>query len=67
MTPNFWAKIHTITAAEDTALAENVSLIAERDELRREVEDLRAFERDYRARLLAFHEDRARALREGEL
>jgi hypothetical protein len=55
-----------MTAAEDDTLAEMVSLIAERDELRREVEDLRAFERDYRARLLAFHTDRASALKKGE-
>jgi hypothetical protein len=49
------------------ALAELVSLIAERDDLRRQIDDLRAFEREYRGRLLAFHENRARALREGKL
>jgi hypothetical protein len=56
-----------VTAAEDATLAEMVSLIAERDRLRQEVEDLRAFERDYRARLLAFHEAQARDLKQGEI
>jgi cell division protein FtsB len=55
-----------MNADEDTAMAEMVSLIAERDDLRREIDDLRDFEREYRSRLLAFHEDRARALREGK-
>jgi hypothetical protein len=67
VTPEFWAKIHTIPAVkDDDALAESVSLIAELEQLRQQVEDLRAFERDYRMRLLAFHEDRARALKEGK-
>jgi hypothetical protein len=55
-----------MSAGEDATLAEMVTLIAERDELERQIEDLRAFERDYRARLIAYHEDRARALREGK-
>ena len=55
-----------MTAEEDAAGAEMASLIAELDQLRQQVEELRVFERDYRIRLLAFHEDRARALREGQ-
>jgi hypothetical protein len=55
-----------MSAPEDAALAEAVDLIAERDQLRQEIEDLRAFEAEYRRRLLAYHEDRARALKEGK-
>lgn len=32
-------------------------LEAERDELRRQIDELRAFEREYRARLMAFLEE----------
>ena len=46
--------------------AELASLLAEADAWRQRIEDLKAFEREYRARLLAFHEDRAKALREGK-
>jgi len=35
----------------------------EETELRRRVDDLRDFERDYRARMIAYHEDCLRKLR----
>lgn len=35
---------------------------SERDELQRQIEDLRAFERDYRSRLIAYHRDRLHEL-----
>jgi cell division protein FtsB len=44
--------------------AERDKLTAEVEELRRTVEDLRAFERAYRSRLLAYVEGQARELRQ---
>jgi hypothetical protein len=42
------------------------SLKAECEDWQRRIEDLRAFERDYRARLIAFHEGCLRDLTEGQ-
>jgi transcriptional regulator with XRE-family HTH domain len=41
------------------------SLVQQREELERRVDDLRAFEREYRSRLLAYLEDQIRDLRAG--
>ena len=40
------------------------TLFVQREELERRVDDLRAFERDYRARLIAYHEGCLRDLRD---
>lgn len=40
--------------------------ISERDELERQIADLRAFEREYRSRLIAYHRDRLAELTAGE-
>ena len=46
-----------------SAPATLAALRAERDRLRREIDDLRAFERDYRSRMIAYMEGELRKLR----
>lgn len=45
----------------------NADLAAEREELERRVEDLRAFEREYRTRLIAYLEQQLAELRGPEI
>ena len=60
------ARIESLREERTRLEDECCDLRRQRDDLSRRVEDLRAFEREYRSRLLAYHEDAAAALRRGE-